>query len=149
MQVTPKHARMFKSKMKLTQYYCSKCHINDADHQYENCPILRQCGFYDKQGHWSFHCSMPHVKCTWYHYGVHIRHHNIGDMCPWSKEVKRYNFQYNCKGAVVNLVCACEIYKPELDWSPLVLQCDYITPSLSVQQTYETLMSPLFLLISL
>jgi hypothetical protein len=38
-------------------------------------------------------------------------------MCPWSKEVKRYNFEYNCKGVVVDLVHAYEIYGPELDWS--------------------------------
>ena len=117
MWVTPKHVR--KTKMKLRQYYCSKCCINDADHQYKNCPTWRQCGFCDKQGHWSFHCTTLHIKCTQYHCRVHIGHRNIGDMCPWSKEVKRYNFRYDCKGAVVDLVHAHEIYGPELDWSSL------------------------------
>ena len=92
---------------------------NTTDHQYENCPTWRQCGFCDKQGHWSFHCTTLHIKCTQYHCRVHIGHRNIGDMCPWSKEVKRYNFRYDCKGAVVDLVHAHEIYGPELDWSSL------------------------------
>jgi hypothetical protein len=116
-RVTSKHAR--KTKMKLTWYYCSKCHTDNADHQYENCPTWRQCGFCNKQGHWSFHCSTLHIKCTQYCCRVHVRHCNIGDMCPWSKEVKRYNFGYNCNGAVVDLVHAREIYRLELDWSSL------------------------------
>jgi hypothetical protein len=41
-------------------------------------------------------------------------------MCPWSKEVKRYNFGYDCEGAVVDLVHACEIYGPELGWSSVM-----------------------------
>ena len=80
MWVTPKCARTSKRKMKLTRYYCSKCRTDDADHQYENCPTWRQCGFCDKQGHWSFHCTTPHVKCTRYRCGVHVGHRNIGDI---------------------------------------------------------------------
>ena len=117
MRVTPKCARTSKRKMKLTWYYCSKYRTDDTDHQYENCPTWQQCGFCDRQGHWSFHCTMPHVKCMRYRCGVHVGHCNIGDMCPWSKEVKRYNFGYDCEGAVVDLVRAREIYRPELDWS--------------------------------
>ena len=122
MRVTPKRAKTSKRKMKLTRYYCSKCRTDDADHQYENCPTWRQCGFCDKQGHWSFHCTMLHVKCTRHRCGVHVGHRNIRDMCPWLKEVKRYNFGYDCEGAVVDLVRACEIYGPELDWSSVTLK---------------------------
>jgi hypothetical protein len=90
--------RKKKSQMCLTRFYCSKCCVDDADHRYEECPTWWQCGFYDQQGHWTFDCLTPHIKCTHYHCGVHVGHCNIGDLCPWSKEVKRYNFDYDCDG---------------------------------------------------
>jgi hypothetical protein len=106
-----------KPRMRLTRFYCSKCREDYADHRYEDCPTWRQCGFCDQQGHWSFDCTTPHVKCTRYRCGVHVGHRNIGELCPWSKEVKRYNFNYDCDGQVCDLDRARRIYGDDLDWS--------------------------------
>jgi hypothetical protein len=105
-----------KPKMQLTRFYCSKCGETSADHQYKQCPTWRSCRYCDQEGHWSFHCPTPHVKCTQYHCGVDVGHRNIGNICPWSKEVKLQNFRYECDGQIVDLDHARQVYREELDW---------------------------------
>jgi hypothetical protein len=103
MRTTPKKKKKTKPMMQLTRYYCSKCGEMKADHQYEQCPLWRTCGYCDQTGHWGFHCSTPHIKCTRYCCGIDVGHRNIGDMCPWSREVKKTNFRYDCDGQIVDL----------------------------------------------
>jgi hypothetical protein len=50
MHTSPKKARTH-LKMWLTHYYCSKCHADDADHSYEQCPTWKFCGFCNKVRH--------------------------------------------------------------------------------------------------
>jgi hypothetical protein len=77
-----KRTRMKKKpRMQLTRFYCSKCGETSADHQYEQCPTWRTCGYCNKEGHLGFHCPTPHVKCTWYRCGVDVGCH--GSKGPW------------------------------------------------------------------
>ena len=71
MRTNPKKAKTH-PKMRLTHYYCSKCHVDNANHSYEQCPTWKFCGFCDKVGHWGFYCSTPHVKCMRLRCGVHV-----------------------------------------------------------------------------
>jgi hypothetical protein len=120
MHAAPKKKRKMPSRshaiMKLTRFYCSKCQTDGAEHSYENCPTWRHCGFCDKVGHWGFHCETPHIKCTQNCCGVHVGHRHIGDVCPWSKEVKQQNFKYACEGQIMDLAHAHSIYGEGLDW---------------------------------
>ena len=116
MCASPKKARTC-PKIWLTHYYCSKCHVDNADHSYEQCPTWKFCGFCDKVGHWGFHCSTPHVKCMRLRCGVYVGHRHIGKMCPWSRETKVDNFRYSCDGQVADLPHVMVIYGEELDWS--------------------------------
>jgi hypothetical protein len=116
MHVNPKKARTC-LKMRLTRYYCSKCRTDNADHSYEQCPTWKFCGFCDKVGHWGFHCSTLHVKCTRLRCRVYVGHRHIGKMCPWLREMKVDNFRYSCDGQVVDLPHAMMIYGEGLDWS--------------------------------
>ena len=102
-------------KMWLTRYYCSKCHMDNADHSYEQCPTWKFCGFYDKVGHWGFHCSTLHVKCTRLRCGVHVGHRHIGKMCPWLREMKVDNFHYSCDRQVADLPYVMMLYGEGLD----------------------------------
>jgi hypothetical protein len=122
MRTQPKKKKKTKM-MQLTRHYCSKCGEVSADHNYEGCPTWRVCGWCDKTGHWSYHCPTPHVKCTRYRCGVHVGHRNIGDMCPWSREVKKQNFRYECDGQIIDLAHARMIYGEDLDWSSHGLSC--------------------------
>ena len=103
--------------MKLTQFYCSKCRVDNAEHSYEDCPTWKVCGFCNQVGHWGYHCPVPHCKCTCLHCGVHVGHRNIGLLCPWSRETKIYNFRYGHDGQEVDLPHAQMIYGDGLDWS--------------------------------
>ena len=116
MHTNPKKAKTH-PKMRLTQYYCSKCHVNNANHSYNQCPTWKFCGLCDKVGHWGFHCSTPHVKCTRLRCRVHVGHRHIGKMCPWSRETKVDNFHYSCNGQVADLPHTMMIYGEGLDWS--------------------------------
>jgi hypothetical protein len=103
--------------MRLTRYYCSRCQLDNQEHEYKNCLKWRFCGFCDQEGHWGFDCPTPHFKCLRNRCGVHVGHPYIGKMCPRSRETKVMNFSYACEGQVCDLERAKTIYGEGLDWS--------------------------------
>ena len=103
-----------KVHMSLTWFYCSKCNRDGMNHNYEHCPKWHMCCFCNEEGHWSFHCTTPHVKCTATQCLIHIGHRNISAQCPTSGISQSQEYAYTYVGEQGEVIML-SIFE-DLDW---------------------------------